>query len=60
MPSMLVSVAELEEFQRRARDLLSDAERMELIDAVTANPLLGVSLGGGLRKWRVAMCWLSP
>ena len=51
---MLVSIVELEEFQRRARDLLSDAERMELIDAVAANPLLGVSLGGGLRKWRVA------
>lgn len=33
---------------------MSDAERMELIDAVAANPLLGVSLGGRLRKWRVA------
>lgn len=51
---MLVSVVELEEFQRRARDLMSEAERMELIDAVAADPLRGVSLGGGLRKWRVA------
>lgn len=51
---MLVTVVELEEFQRRARDLMSDAERMALIDAVAADPLRGVSLGGGLRKWRVA------
>jgi hypothetical protein len=45
---MWVTVVELEEFQRRAKDLLSDAERTELIDAVGANPLLG----GGLRNWR--------
>jgi hypothetical protein len=51
---MWVTVVELEEFQRRAKGLLSDAERTELIDAVAANPLLGVSLGGGLRKWRFA------
>lgn len=50
----IVTVAETLEFQRRARTLLSDEERMALIDYVARNPLAGVSIGGGVRKFRFA------
>lgn len=50
----LVSVVELPEFQRRARGLMSDAECMALIDFVARNPMTGVSIGGGVRKFRFA------
>ncbi len=49
---MLVTVAELPDFQRRAKALLSEAERNEVIDHLAANPEAGVQLGGGLRKVR--------
>ena len=51
---MKMSVVETAEFVRRARALVSDAERMVLIDALASNPGLGVSLGGGLYKMRFA------
>lgn len=51
---MLVTVVELPEFQRRAKGLLSDDEKAELIAFVAANPKTGVSLGGGIRKFRFA------
>lgn len=38
---------------RRAKALLSDAERMELIDGLARDPQAGVSLGQGLHKVRV-------
>ena len=50
----LVSVVELPEFQRRARSLMSEGERMALIDFVARNPMTGVSIGGGVRKFRFA------
>lgn len=50
----LVTVAETPEFQRRARALMSDAERMALIDFIARNPTAGVSIGGGVRKLRFA------
>ncbi|PVX29021.1 type II toxin-antitoxin system RelE/ParE family toxin [Sphingomonas pokkalii] len=50
----LQSVVELPEFLRRAKAIMSDDERMALIDYVAANPEAGVSLGGGLRKVRFA------
>ena len=50
----IVSVVETLEFQRRARAIMSDAERMELIDFVARNPNTGVSIGGGVRKFRFA------
>lgn len=50
----LVTVAETLEFQRRARAIMSDDERMALIDYLARNPLAGVSLGGGVRKFRLA------
>ena len=50
----LQTVVELAIFERQARALMSDEERAALIDYVAANPEAGVSLGGGLRKMRVA------
>ena len=35
----IVTVVEMPEFQRRARAIMSDAERMELIDFIARNPL---------------------
>lgn len=50
----IVTVVETPEFQRRARSLMSEAERLELIDFVARNPMTGVSIGGGVRKFRFA------
>jgi len=52
--SALQTVVELPEFLRRARAIMSDAERSALVDAIAAAPGAGVSLGGGLRKVRIA------
>ena len=49
----LQTVVELPEFQRRAKAVMTDAEREGAIDFIAANPEAGVSLGGGLRKVRV-------
>lgn len=51
---MIVTVVETPEFQRRARSLMSEAERLALIDFVARNPLTGASVGGGVRKFRFA------
>jgi hypothetical protein len=50
----LQTVVELPEFLRRAKAILTEDERAALVDYVAANPEAGVSLGGGLRKLRVA------
>lgn len=50
----IVTVVETAEFQRRARAIMSDAERLELVDFVARNPMTGVSIGGGVRKFRFA------
>lgn len=50
----IVTVVETPEFQRRARSLMSEAERLALIDFVARNPATGVSIGGGVRKFRFA------
>lgn len=50
----IITVAETPEFQRRARAIMSDEERMALIDHVARNPTAGVSIGGGIRKFRFA------
>lgn len=50
----LQTVVELPEFLRRAKAILSDEERATLVDYIAANPEAGVSLGGGLRKVRIA------
>ena len=49
----LQTVAEMPEFQRRAKAIMSDEERVGAIEFIAANPEAGVSLGGGLRKVRV-------
>ena len=50
----LQTVVELPEFLRRAKPIMSDEERATLVDYIAANPEAGVSLGGGLRKVRIA------
>ena len=50
----LQTVVELPEFLRRARAIMGESEQAALVDFVAANPLAGVSLGGGLRKIRFA------
>jgi hypothetical protein len=52
--TVLQTVVELPEFLRRAKAIMSDDERAELVSYIAANPEAGVSLGGGLRKVRVA------
>ncbi len=49
----LQTVAEMPEFQRRAKAIMSDEERDAAIQFIAANPEAGVSLGGGLRKVRI-------
>lgn len=49
----LQTVVELAEFQRRAKAIMSDQEREAAINYIAANPEVGVSLGGGLRKVRI-------
>ena len=50
----IVTVVETPEFRRRARLIMSDAERLELIGYVARNPMSGVSIGSGVRKFRFA------
>lgn len=49
----LQTVVELPEFIRRAKAIMTDGERVALVDYIAANPEVGVSLGGGLRKVRI-------
>lgn len=49
----LQTIVELPEFIRRAKGIMSDDERVSLVDYIAANPEAGVSLGGGLRKVRI-------
>ena len=50
----LHTVIELESFLKRARAIMSDEERMGIVSFLAANPEAGLSLGGGLRKVRIA------
>ncbi|MFN0172029.1 MAG: type II toxin-antitoxin system RelE/ParE family toxin [Bryobacteraceae bacterium] len=53
-----MTVVETEEFLRKAKSLMSDAEREELVSFVGANPEAGKTIPetGGVRKvrWRLA------
>ncbi len=49
----LQTVVELPEFLRRAKAIMSDDERMALVNYIAANPEAGIPLGGGLRKVRI-------
>ena len=48
------TVVELTIFVRQAKALMSDEDRLAIVDYVAANPEAGVPLGGGVRKVRVA------
>ncbi|KUR74142.1 type II toxin-antitoxin system RelE/ParE family toxin [Novosphingobium sp. Fuku2-ISO-50] len=50
----LQTVVEMESFLKRARAIMSDDERLAIVSFLAANPESGVSLGGGLRKVRIA------
>ncbi|MBS1067214.1 type II toxin-antitoxin system RelE/ParE family toxin [Gluconobacter cerinus] len=50
--SKLQTVVELPEFIKWAKALMSDPDRMALINMLAAMPDAGISLGGGLRKVR--------
>lgn len=49
----LQTVVELPEFLRRASAIMTEAERLDLVNYIAANPEAGISLGGGLRKVRI-------
>jgi hypothetical protein len=51
---MLITVAELAEYQRRAEKLLADSERLDIVNYVAAFPKAGdlVMGTGGVRKLR--------
>lgn len=49
----LQTVVELETFIRRAKAIMSDAEREAIVALVASSPDTGVALGGGLRKMRI-------
>lgn len=51
--SRLQTVVELPEFLRRASAIMTEAERLRLVNYIAANPEAGISLGGGLRKVRI-------
>jgi len=51
--TMLQTVVELPEFQRRAKSIMTDREREQMISFIAENPTSGVELGGGLRKVRI-------
>ncbi|MEH6411777.1 MAG: type II toxin-antitoxin system RelE/ParE family toxin [Hyphomonas sp.] len=49
------TVIETPEFIKRASTVgMSDEDRMDVIDQLAENPEAGISLGGGLRKVRIA------
>lgn len=50
----LQTVVELDSFLKRAKAILSDEERAEIVTFLAANPQAGTPLGGGLRKVRIA------
>ncbi|MDT0508935.1 type II toxin-antitoxin system RelE/ParE family toxin [Novosphingobium sp. MMS21-SN21R] len=50
----LLTVVELASFIKRARTIMSDEERGEIVSFLAANPEAGIALGGGLRKVRIA------
>lgn len=51
--SFLQTIVELPEFLRRASEIMTEADRLGLVNYIAANPDAGVSLGGGLRKVRI-------
>ena len=55
MEYSLQTVVEVPEFIRRAKAVgMTEVDRNSVVDELAANPESGISLGGGLRKVRVA------
>ena len=55
MRERLRTVVETPEFIRRAKEVgMTEADRADVVNILAANPEAGVSLGGGLRKVRIA------
>ena len=54
MGTRLQTVVETPAYLSAAKGLLSDSERGEVVNTVAENPETGVSLGGGIRKMRIA------
>ena len=55
MRERLQTVVETPEFIRRAKAVgMTEDDRADVVDTLAAHPEAGVSLGGGLRKVRVA------
>ncbi|MFM2388540.1 MAG: hypothetical protein RLZZ437_95 [Pseudomonadota bacterium] len=50
----MLTVIELDEFIRQAKGVMTEAERVELVDYLAEHPEAGIALGGGLRKLRFA------
>jgi hypothetical protein len=50
----LQTVVETEPFLRRAKAIMNDEEREAIVVFLATNPEAGISLGGGLRKVRIA------
>ncbi len=54
MSIRLQTVVETPAYLAAAKGILSDAERVEFVNMVAENPEVGVPLGGGIRKVRIA------
>lgn len=52
--SQLQTVVELDSFIKRAKAIMSDDDRLDIINYLAAHPEAGLPLGGGLRKVRIA------
>ena len=50
----LQTVVETPAYLAAAKGVLSDADRVNVVNTVAENPEAGVSLGGGIRKMRVS------
>jgi hypothetical protein len=49
----LQTVIELDTFLKRAKAIMTEAERIDLVNFLAASPEAGIALGGGLRKVRI-------
>lgn len=55
MHNVLQTIVETPEYLRRAKNVgMTEADRAHVIDLLAIDPEAGVSLGGGLRKVRIA------
>ena len=50
----LQTVTELPKFLRRSKVTIAEDKRTGVVDFIALNPKTGISIGGGLRKIRIA------